>query len=172
MTTADSRVDARTHTGTDTSTDSSAESDDQPREVGAVRGVAQHAEMAGWLGLFHALAWTRGTQRLVERASRLADRFGDRSAATPDLQKNDRLAERARLLSERVSRLIPGTRCLHRALASRVWLARRGVAAEVVIGVRKGGAIEGHAWLEVDGPAGLLRPFYDPSAGWREVLRG
>ncbi len=42
--------------------------------------------------------------------------------------------------------------CLPQALALRWLLAREGVPAAVMIGVRKdGGALEAHAWVELDG---------------------
>jgi hypothetical protein len=44
--------------------------------------------------------------------------------------------------------------CLPRALALRAMLAARGVASVLRIGVRRrDGAIEAHAWIEVDGAA-------------------
>jgi hypothetical protein len=49
----------------------------------------------------------------------------------------------------RAARLLPRARCLHRALALLLWLRRRGVAANLRIGVRStGAALEGHAWVE------------------------
>jgi hypothetical protein len=133
-------------------------------------GIVEHAEMGGWLVAFDVLSWTKGTQPLLDQASRWAEHYGVDGRIEGD--ERDRLVERARFLAERISRWIPGTRCLHRALASRVWLARRGVESEVVVGFRKGGGLEGHAWLEAQGAAGLLRAFFDAEAGWREVLRG
>jgi hypothetical protein len=75
------------------------------------------------------------------------------------------------LLAHRASRLIPGARCLHRALAGRVWLARRGVDAQIVVGFRKRGAIEGHAWLEVQTPDGPRLLFKGAGDGYRESFR-
>jgi aryl-alcohol dehydrogenase-like predicted oxidoreductase len=44
--------------------------------------------------------------------------------------------------------------CLPQALALRWLLAREGMPAMVVIGVRKdAGALEAHAWVELDGLA-------------------
>jgi hypothetical protein len=49
----------------------------------------------------------------------------------------------------RAARRVPRARCLHRALALLLWLRRRGVAADLRIGVRStGAALEGHAWVE------------------------
>lgn len=45
-----------------------------------------------------------------------------------------------------------GGRCLLRSLALQAMLARRGVASEVVVAVRRqGGPLPGHAWVEVNG---------------------
>lgn len=43
--------------------------------------------------------------------------------------------------------------CLVQALAGERWLRRRGIAAQVVIGVRKDGSVplDAHAWLEAGG---------------------
>jgi len=136
-----------------------------------LKGMFEHAEMGGLLVAFDVLSWTKGTQPLLDQASAWAERFGEEDPAV-DGEQRERLVERARFLAERISRWVPGTRCLHRALASRVWLARRGVESEVVVGFRKGGGLEGHAWLEARGKAGLIQAFFDAEAGWREVLRG
>jgi hypothetical protein len=80
-------------------------------------------------------------------------------------------SEIAQLLAHRASRLVPGAKCMHRALAGRVWLARRGIEAQIVVGFRKRGAIEGHAWLELqtqDGPKTLFKGVED---GYRESFR-
>jgi hypothetical protein len=63
----------------------------------------------------------------------------------------------ARAMAEtirRAARLLPRARCLHRALALLLWLRRRGVVADLRIGVRStGAALEGHAWVEWHGIA-------------------
>jgi hypothetical protein len=52
----------------------------------------------------------------------------------------------------RVLRLLPAdSRCLMRSLVLTGMLARRGVYAKVVIGVRAEPSFEAHAWVEVDG---------------------
>jgi hypothetical protein len=48
-------------------------------------------------------------------------------------------------------RVVPDT-CLYRSFARYAVLRRAGVPAELVLGVRaRDGAIEGHAWIEIDG---------------------
>jgi hypothetical protein len=55
----------------------------------------------------------------------------------------------------RASRALPGTACLSRALAAERLLRRHGHPAELRVGLapRRGGGIEGHAWVEVGGAA-------------------
>jgi len=54
---------------------------------------------------------------------------------------------------ETVSRYIPGTTCLYKALASKIILARYGYEASIHIGVDKKetGSLDAHAWVEIDG---------------------
>jgi hypothetical protein len=50
------------------------------------------------------------------------------------------------------SRFIPGARCLARAMAAQLLLARAGHLADLRIGVRKdGNSLDAHAWLEFEG---------------------
>ncbi|MFW5967482.1 MAG: lasso peptide biosynthesis B2 protein [Persicimonas sp.] len=109
----------------------------------------------------------------IERLLVLARRAAERRRR--DHLKGDRSVEQwcnvAELLAHRASRLVPGAECLHRALACRVWLARRGIDAEIVVGFRKRGAIEGHAWLEVDTPDGPRTMFKGDEDGYRESFR-
>ncbi len=53
----------------------------------------------------------------------------------------------------RASRLVPATTCLPQALVARVMLERRAVPNDLRFGVAKAsnGALEAHAWVEVDG---------------------
>jgi hypothetical protein len=56
------------------------------------------------------------------------------------------------LLVEVASRFIPGARCLARAMAAQLLLARAGYFTDMRIGVRKdGNTLDAHAWLEYDG---------------------
>ena len=78
-------------------------------------------------------------------------------------------AGRVEPLMWRGSRLVPGVDCYDRALATRWWLARRGVESEIVIGFRRGlEGWEGHAWIELPDAQAL---FVTPEAGYREVAR-
>jgi hypothetical protein len=53
---------------------------------------------------------------------------------------------------------VPDARCLLRSLVLVDMLARRGIGASFVLGVRKEGDFEAHAWVEKAGVA-LLPPF-------------
>jgi hypothetical protein len=54
---------------------------------------------------------------------------------------------------ESAARYVPGALCVAQALAGQVMLARRGSPSTIHFGFlrSKAGAVEGHAWLEVDG---------------------
>lgn len=106
--------------------------------------------------------------RLAAEGAKWAGRLPRRATERP---AEDEIARLAELLAARASRLVPGAACLHRALASRVWLARRGVQAQIVVGFRKRGVIEGHAWLEVSTPDGPLVLFRGPADDYRESFR-
>jgi hypothetical protein len=104
--------------------------------------------------------------KLAGDAARWAGRFGVR-----DRRPVEEWPEIAELLANRASRLVPGAKCMHRALAGRVWLARRGIAAQIVVGFRKRGTIEGHAWLELQTPEGTQTLFNADEDGYRESFR-
>lgn len=68
------------------------------------------------------------------------------------------------LAVRRASRVIPASTCLPQALATYSMLTRRGILAEVRIGVAKDGrrGFEAHAWVELDGAVliGQLRDLH------------
>jgi len=67
---------------------------------------------------------------------------------------------------ERAGRQVPGARCLQRALAGSVILARHGHETRLRIGVRRPtpDAFEAHAWLERDGEVLVGGPATDFAA--------
>ena len=69
----------------------------------------------------------------------------------------------------RIDRFVPGSTCIHRAVAGHRMLTRRGVEARVVIGLRSGDALEGHAWIEIDAGHHLQRVFVEDDAGYQSV---
>lgn len=105
-----------------------------------------HIEMGGLLAAARAAAALRPIGDLVRWASGLAERWGRPTDHGADVEVSVALAQTS---ARRMSRLLPGTTCLHRALAARIWLSRRGIDADIVVGFRKGAGLEGHAWLEV-----------------------
>lgn len=104
--------------------------------------------------------------RLTGKVAAIADAIGHVSHRSLETQ-----LERARLTAHRASRLVPGAECLQRALASRVWLARRGVDSEVVVGFRMSGELEGHAWLEIRDGSLSRDIFREDGTGYRESFR-
>lgn len=109
--------------------------------------LLDHAEMLGWLAAFRAAALGLDARALLRIPSRLNAHGAPRGDEA-------QLLERAARTVHRAQRLVPRARCMHRALAARVWLARRGVETTVVFGVRNDAeGLAGHAWLEPDGGA-------------------
>lgn len=127
-----------------------------------------HLEALGWLWWARWQIGARGWRSSVDGARSLERSL--ESAAAQGWEHGDiEVVERA---LHRVSRLVPGVTCIHRALAGQRMLARRGVSARLAIGLRRGEeAIEGHAWLEIGGGA-IDEPrclFVEEGAGYREV---
>lgn len=133
-----------------------------------LRVAGDGAEMAAWMAVFRAAEYgltLRQMLRLLRRA--LALPGGARTGAGAGDPRGE--ARRAVAWVQRAKRLVPQTRCLHHAFAARVWLARRGVRARVVIGMRRGTAsAEGHAWLELEDGSVL---FPGEGAAYTPVLR-
>jgi len=102
-----------------------------------------------------------------------------RLAAAFPRKPQDPLAEAAILATTeralyRAARLVPGSTCLHRALAGRVWLARQGLDSSLVIGLRRQGrAFTAHAWLATPQGQVILRdrqqPAIDYPVTWSEA---
>jgi hypothetical protein len=68
--------------------------------------------------------------------------------------RDETRAELALALARAAAHHVVAMTCLPRALTLRAMLAARGVASVLRIGVRRrDGAIEAHAWIEVDGAA-------------------
>ena len=74
------------------------------------------------------------------------------------------------LAVERAGRQIPGARCLARALAGSVLLARHGYRTDLRIGVRRPeGAFQAHAWLEYAGEVLVGGPESSAFAAFPEI---
>lgn len=113
-------------------------------------------ERAQFLGLMASLAAVHGslaltgyvrTRRWVERLSAGGTR---RTATSDDLEAARRLAQLAAIAGRRGA--VRAT-CLRQALVLHGWLRRRGLAPEIVIGVRRDGEapLDAHAWVELEG---------------------
>ena len=77
-----------------------------------------------------------------------------RSATVPLTSAQARLVEQIALAIPRIAHRVPWRAdCLVQALAGERWLRRRGIAAQIVIGVKTGGPapLDAHAWLEAGG---------------------
>lgn len=83
--------------------------------------------------------------------------------------QDERIGRRVERAIRRMDRFVFGTTCIHRAVAARRMLHRRGVDARVAIGLRKRGELEGHAWVELGGDPAAVRLFADDEAGYETV---
>ena len=108
-----------------------------------IRGAARRDQRLS-IAAAVALLLTTAVLRLggVERALRLACR----PIAGPPLSEAE-VEARARAIA-RAGRYLPGGACLPQAVALTCWLRRRGVDAEIRIGVRRAGGFAAHAWVE------------------------
>lgn len=69
---------------------------------------------------------------------------------------------------QRVSRLLPATRCVARSLTLWWWMRRESLQPQLHIGVaRTGDALHGHAWVECDGH--LFDETREGAARWSRV---
>lgn len=69
----------------------------------------------------------------------------------PLTSEQARLVDQVAFAIPRIAQRVPWRAdCLIQALAGERWLRRRGICAQVVIGVKKGGLVplDAHAWLE------------------------
>ena len=105
-------------------------------------------EMAAWL-----IAATIGSRALPPRAAlRATSRVAERIAPTGRVAADERLSADAHAIASSLASRLPIANCLDEAIAARLWLARRGVRADVVVGMRRAdGGWDGHAWFEHGG---------------------
>jgi hypothetical protein len=88
-----------------------------------------------------------GFDRTCRRLARLSRRRGQWQGPPEEV-----VPASVRMVSLSAYRTPVLTKCLARSLTLSALLGRRGVASEVVIGVRPGGEpLDAHAWVEVDG---------------------
>ncbi len=121
-----------------------------------------------------ALPATGALIRLVgfQKAGKICARIGGqaplRAVGADDLQQAEAFAQLAAIAGRRGP---VTTTCLRQSLVVRAWLRRRGLDAQLRIGVRKtGGVMDAHAWVELDGvplaqPKLDHAPFQSPDLG-------
>jgi hypothetical protein len=104
------------------------------------------------------------SSRKALRSAPIADAVTSLRAEFPDLSAAPNTLSEARRLGHAVTRtltFVPGdTRCLARSLVLTRLLAKRGIAAKLVIGARTSPAFLAHAWVEFQG-----QPVLDPGDG-------
>jgi hypothetical protein len=96
-----------------------------------------------------ALIRVAGFQRAAKACARLGGQAPLRPVGAGDLAQAEAYAQLAAIAGRRGP---VTTTCLRQALAVRTWLRRRGLDAQLKIGVKKNGeALDAHAWVELEG---------------------
>lgn len=144
-------------------------------EVFSPQGICRHIEALAEILRARAILDLRGWRYALEQAERLSKANSSPQSSQSDTPRGRikkecptlRQVERALL---RTSRLVPGTTCIHRALAGQRMLLRRRLRARVILGLRKGrGSLEGHAWLEVDAHPTAAHLFWSQESGYQKL---
>ena len=138
--------------------------------------ITDHLEMIVSLAISRVVSRTVSPARSLWLGRQIAETLSLLAPAVPEegAPRGGRAIDhqqRAERLVWRAARLpwFAKADCYDRALAVRWWLAKRGVASQVVFGLRKEhGAWEGHAWLELGDGSKL---FVEESLGYREIAR-
>ena len=136
--------------------------------TGWMRRACENVAMAGLLATARAAVRRGSVQRIMSISDSLATGL---RWVTPCRENHDTLA-RGRALATRWSSWVPGATCLHRALATRVWLAAFRVDSRIVLGFRRHDSLTGHAWLEVDLGDGVAVLFHDDPDGYVVAMVG
>lgn len=90
-----------------------------------------------------------GFQKAARVCARVAGQAPLRPSAAGDLPQAEAFAQLAAIAGRRGP---VTTTCLRQALVVRAWLRRRGLNAQLRLGVRKSnGVMDAHAWVELDG---------------------
>lgn len=102
-----------------------------------------------WLWILRSGLAVLPYPRLVGLQRRICDRKLRERARALEAAHIERIAWTV----ERLSRFVPGARCLAQALAGQVLLAHRGIDSELKFGVMRSPekGIRAHAWLEREG---------------------
>ena len=90
-----------------------------------------------------------GFQKAAQACARIGGQATLRPTSAQDLEDAQAFARLAGIAGRRGP---VTTTCLRQSLVVRAWLRRRGLDAQLKIGVRKtGGVMDAHAWVELDG---------------------
>ena len=90
-----------------------------------------------------------GFQKAAQACARIGGQATLRPTSAQDLEDAQAFARLAGIAGRRGP---VTTTCLRQSLVVRAWLRRRGLDAQLKIGVRKTGAVvDAHAWVELDG---------------------
>ena len=118
-----------------------------------------------WLAV--ALPATGALIRLFgfQRAAKICARLGGQAPLRPSSAQDLEQAQAFARLAGIAGRHGPvATTCLRQSLVVRAWVRRRGLDAQLRIGVRKqGDKFDAHAWVELDGVP-LAQPRLDHAA--------
>ena len=127
--------------------------------------TVRHAEAVGQLTRARVELEVRAWRDVLDEADRRVIGEGDRIGVGGSAVGS--AVERA---LRRASRFVPGATCIHRAVAARRMLKRRGVDARVVIGLRGGDELAGHAWVEIGEGDEAVALFSDDDTKYQRML--
>lgn len=134
-------------------------------EIFSAEGIFRHAEALGRIFQARATLRCRGWKKTLAHAQSLGEKSAPLVVNSSPVTLGD--IERSLL---RASRVLPGTTCIHRALAGQRMLLRRQIPARIVLGLRKSTeAVEGHAWLEVQLLHMVDHLFWSEETGYRPL---
>lgn len=139
------------------------------RTESLARRVAENVAMAGLVaGSRGARAANVKIQRLVSWSETVGKSV---RWISPFREHRDTLA-RGRYLAYRWSNIVPGSNCVDRAVATRLWLSGFRISSRVVLGFRRRDELEGHAWLEVELADAVTVLFVGDDDGYEVALAG
>lgn len=134
-------------------------------EIFSIRGLFRHGEALGRILQARATLSCCGWKKTLAHAQSLGEASSQKTVQYSPAAPGE--IERSLL---RASRFLPGTTCIHRALAGQRMLLRRQIPARVVLGLRKNaGALEGHAWLEIKHLHMVDHLFWSEETGYRPL---
>lgn len=134
------------------------------------RWVVRHLEALLEVGRAR-IELTVQSWRSVLEASGARTQPEQQRAGTDESAVADR-ADRIETAIRRIDRFVPASTCIHRAVACRRMLSRRGIDARVVIGLKSDDELAGHAWVEIGEDDRPITLFAGDEGGFRPVDLG